>query len=171
MKIWKIIVAVIMVIALAGPAAAGNLALDTPESVITGLYSEYQPSNFRQLNEKQKRGLGMKYYSKDVLAKYFDENLTRLFLKDEKCKEASGEICNLDFDPALDAQDYDAESPFNLKISKISDKPLRYKATFTNIGTRSLVYELVQTKSGWRISDIIYSKDRSLRKILSRKTE
>lgn len=116
MKISKIAVLAILFFACSGYSAAGTQPAETQEGVIRGLYGEYQPVNFKQLNEKEKRGLGMKYGNKAILSRYFDDNLTRLFLKDEKCKEASGEICNLDFDPALDAQDYDADTPFNLKI-------------------------------------------------------
>jgi hypothetical protein len=171
MKTGKIAVLAILFLACSGYLSAGTPSADTPEGVIRGLYGEYQPADFKQLNVKQKLGLGIKYDNKAILSRYFDANLTGLFFKDEKCKEASGGICNLDFDPVLDAQDYDADTPFNLKIKQVSGKPLRFSVIFTNIGTRSLVYEFVRTASGPRISDIIYSNNRSLKKILSQKTD
>jgi hypothetical protein len=39
--------------------------------------------------------------------------------------------------------------------------------TFTNLGTRTLVYKLTNTPSGWRISDIKYAEGPSLKATLS----
>jgi hypothetical protein len=100
-----------------------------------------------------------------VLSKYFDNELTALFLKDAECQKREQGVCNLDFDPIYDAQDF--EKTTNLQIAAVKGQPDLFKVTFTNLGTRTLVHKLTNTPSGWRISDIKYSEGPSLKETLS----
>jgi len=104
---------------------------------------------------------------KNTLSKYFDKDLTELFLKDDECAKREEAVCNLDFDPIYDAQDFDKETT-NLKIAAVADQHDWFSVTFTNLGTRTLVYKLANTPEGWRISDIKYPEGLSLKEILSR---
>lgn len=167
MKIKYLIMTVLFVVTSAGYAFSKDEAADTPENLIAKLYAEYQPEGYKKMNEKQRHALGMKFENREMLSRYFDDNLTKLFLKDYKCRVQSNEICNLDFDPVLGAQDYDEETPFNLQTKRISENPLKLKVTISNIGKISMVYEFSQTKNGCRISDIFYNDSPSLKKILS----
>ena len=137
---------------------AGIKSTDKPEDLIFKLYKEHQPQN----------GKAISFDDEKTLSGYFTQELTTLFLRNEECIKRTHEVCNLDMDPIYDAQDYD-NSPLNLEVKKISSKnaPLRFQVTFTNLGRRTLVYELKETKSGWRISDIIYPSGHSLREMLS----
>jgi len=107
------------------------------------------------------------FADKRTLSKYFDKELTTLFLKDDECKKREQGVCNLDFDPIYAAQDFD-EKTTNLQIAAVVGQPDLFKVTFTNLGTRTLVYRLTDTPSGWRISDIKYPDEPSLKEILSR---
>ncbi|PYJ53144.1 MAG: hypothetical protein DME82_14735, partial [Verrucomicrobia bacterium] len=98
-------------------------------------------------------------------SKYFDKELTALFLKDAECQKREQGVCNLDFDPIYDAQDF--EKTTNLQITAVAGQPDLFKVTFTNLGTRTLVYKLTNTPSGWRISDIKYAEGPSLKETLS----
>lgn len=102
------------------------------------------------------------------LSMYFDAALTDLFITDAECQQREHGICNLDFDPIYDAQDF-GDKTTSLKVSKVEGKPGQFAVTFTNIGTRTLIYTLNKTRDGWRISDIRYSKGGSLKAILSGK--
>jgi len=103
--------------------------------------------------------------NKQTLSKYFDKELTDLFLKDAECAKREQGVCNLDFDPIYDAQDF--EKTTNLQIAAVEGQPDLFKVTFTNLGTRTLVYKLTDTPSGWRISDIKYPEGPSLKELLS----
>jgi hypothetical protein len=107
---------------------------------------------------------------KQVLNKYFNSKLTNLFLQDEKCKEKTGDVCNLDFDPIIDAQDYDEKYPTEIVIREETTKTgYRYKVKFTNLGVRIIFYDLQKTDKGWRVTDITYPNGFSLKKALSGK--
>ena len=129
----------------------------SPEDFIRSLYRFHQPWG----NQPDWFG------DKRTLSKYFDKELTALFIKDDECEKREQGVCNLDFDPIYDAQDFD-EKTTNLQIAAVVDQPDSFKVTFTNIGTRTLVYRLTNTPNGWRISDIKYSEGPSLKEILSR---
>ena len=77
----------------------------SPEDFIRSVYRFHQPWG------KQTDWFG----DKRTLSKYFDKELTRLFMKDEECQKREKGVCNLDFDPIYDAQDFDEKrSTFKL---------------------------------------------------------
>jgi len=127
----------------------------SPEDFLRSLYRFHQPWT------EQRHW----FDNKQTLSKYFDKELTALFLKDDECKKREQGICNLDFDPIYDAQDF--EKTTNLQIAAVAGHADLFKVTFTNLGTRTLVYKLTNTPSGWRISDIKYAEGPSLRETLS----
>jgi hypothetical protein len=129
----------------------------SPEDFIRSVYRFHQPWG-KQPNW---------FADKRTLSKYFDKELTALFIKDDECKKREQGVCNLDFDPIYAAQDFD-EKTTNLQIAAVAGQPGLFNVTFTNIGTRTLVYRLTNTPSGWRISDIKYPEEPSLKEILSR---
>jgi hypothetical protein len=153
--------AIFVFILLSGYTHLLNFASATSqEDFIQNLYKEYlsqYDTAYWFDNEKK-------------LLKYFDPILTELFLRDEKCKEETQGICNLDFDPIIDAQDLDNKYPVTLEVITLNSKDQnRCQVIFTNITQRTIIYELKQTKNGLRISDIIYSDGQSLRNILKGK--
>jgi len=129
----------------------------SPEDFIRSVYRFHQPWGKQPFLFDDER----------TLSKYFDKELTALFIKDDECKKREQGVCNLDFDPIYDAQDFD-EKTTNLQISAVVGQPDLFNVTFTNLGTRTLVYRLTNTPSGWRISDIKYPEGPSLKEILSR---
>ena len=129
----------------------------SPEDFIRSLYRFHQPG------KETPDWFG----DKRTLSKYFDKELTALFLKNAECEKREQGVCNLDFDPIYDAQDFDKETT-NLQIAAVSGEAESFTVTFTNLGTRTLVYRLAKTPSGWRISDIKYPEGPSLKEILSR---
>ena len=129
-----------------------------PEQLVQRLYAEHKPQ-FEQ---------GMDLANQAKLSEYFTPELTALFIADDECVKRTQELCNLGFDPIFAAQDYDdnRESKLDLAVERVSESPVRVKATFTNLDRRSLTYELQQTPAGWRISDIAYPESPSLVAIL-----
>jgi hypothetical protein len=74
---------------------------------------------------------------------------------------------NLDFDPFVDAQDFDITS-YDFKIEQQTVNQARIIARFKNLGDQKAVrYELVRLPSGWRVQDISWGRDRdTLRRLL-----
>lgn len=128
----------------------------SPEDFIRSLYHFHQPG----------KDTPDWFGDKGTLSMYFDKELTALFIKDDECAKREHGVCNLDFDPIYAAQDFDKETT-NLQIAAVKDQPDSFNVTFTNLGTRTLVYRLTNTPDGWRISDIKYPEGPSLKEILS----
>jgi hypothetical protein len=129
----------------------------SPEDFIRSVYRFDQPWT------KQRDWFG----DKPTLSKYFDKELTALFMKDAECQKREGGVCNLEFDPIYAAQDFE-KKPANLQIAAVKGDPDWFNVTFTNLGTRTLVYKITKTPNGWRISDIKYPEGVALKEILSR---
>ena len=103
-----------------------------------------------------------------VLAQYFDDALVNLLLADRACATKSHEICKLDSDPIWASQDPEATE---LKISAGSDSGMvavRFR-TPSSDGQVNLSYRMARTSRGWRIHDIVYDADHSLRSELGAK--
>jgi hypothetical protein len=152
-----------LVISLVFTSAAcfgGDEKKSSPEDFLRSLYRFHQPG----------KDTPDWFADKQTLSKYFDKELTALFIKDDECVKREQGVCNLDFDPIYDAQDFDKETT-NLQIAAVEGQLDSFNVTFTNLGTRTLVYKLTNTPSGWRISDIKYSEGLSLKEILSQEIE
>jgi hypothetical protein len=101
-----------------------------------------------------------------VQTKYFSPELTKLFLKNAQLERdcPKGDLCGLEFDPILEAQDYDDHLNFKLRITEATPPQTgRFEARFKLFNDdrpeQVIVFQLVQLKNGWRIDDIIYPDD------------
>jgi len=134
----------------------GDTKNSSPEDFLRSLYRFHRPW------KEESDWFG----DKEMLSKYFDKELTALFIKNAECEKRTQEICNLDFDPIYAAQDFEDKTS-NLQVAAVAGQPDSFNLTFTNLGTRTLVYKLTETPNGWRISDIKYPEGPSLKEILS----
>ncbi len=146
-------------------ASSAVAAEDGPEEVIRALYKAHRPWEHKELN------LG----NRAVLSKYFSPQLTKLFLKNAQLERdcPEGDLCGLDFDPILGAQDFDDHLNFKLRITEATPPQTgRFEARFKLFNEEKaekvVVFQLVQLKNGWRIDDIIYPNDNtSLKAVLT----
>lgn len=130
---------------------------DAPEEVIRALYKAHRPWEHKELNLSDRA----------VLTKYFSPELTALFLKNAQLEQdcPEGDLCGLEFDPIIGAQDYDEHLDFKLRISEATPPQTgRFEAHFKLFNDEKpeaeqvIVFQLVQLKEGWRIDDIVYPK-------------
>lgn len=157
-----LVIAWLAVLALSVVAAE-----DDPQEVIRALYKAHQPWQHKELN----LGNGA------VLSKYFSSELTNLFLKNAQVERdcPKGDLCGLEFDPILGAQDFDDHLDFKLHITEATPPQTgRFEARFKLFNEdkpeqeQILVFQLIQVKDGWRIDDIIYTRDTaSLKEVLN----
>jgi hypothetical protein len=147
-------------------ASTAVAAGDDPEEVIRALYKAHRPWEHKQLN------LG----NRAVLSKYFSPELTKLFLKNAQLERdcPKGDLCGIDFDPILGAQDFDDNLNFELRITEATPRQTgRFEARFKlfneDKAEQVVVFQLVQLKNGWRIDDIIYpdANNASLKAVLT----
>ena len=99
-----------------------------------------------------------------LLGRYFDAALLKLYLKDRR--EAKGEVGRLDGDPLYNAQDIQI-SDFSASAPETVGAETRVTVHFKNLGKPvRMIYVLSRTADGWRIGDIRYDDGSSLKKIL-----
>jgi hypothetical protein len=142
------------------PALAADS--DTPDAFLKGIYSHYGDSD-------KKDGAGVMIDSAAQLRRYFTADLVALIEADEKAAEKRGDVPTLDGDPFIDAQDWQVT---DLKIHVDSQTATAAKATvtFENVKEPKVVQlDLVNTPKGWRIADIFWKGDGSLRALYKKK--
>jgi hypothetical protein len=131
-----------------------NAAELSAKDVVAQLYQAHR-SKHDPLDETQ------------LLGRYFDAELLKLYLKDKR--EAKGEVGRLDGDPLYNAQDIEIKD-FSISAPEATAGETRVTAHFKNIGKPArVIYVLSRTADGWRISDIRYDDGSSLKKILQGK--
>jgi hypothetical protein len=151
-----------------GPIAGAGPAADAgPDAPVLRLYAEHQP-----------------WKKKDVLfnagyERLFDASLAKLWKADNDCMARTRGVGLVDFDPVIDAQDYDDDGLHDLRITvgRKDAKAASVDVTFllkrlAPSTKRHLVYRVVNTPEGWRIHDIEFGRKRdTLRQLLSQPCE
>ena len=133
-------------IAIAMPASAAD---SSALAFVTDIYDAYKGKDFR----------GHPLDSEPVIRRYFEPSLATLMIKDQKRAAKSGEIGALDFDPFVNAQDWQITA-FDIAVTDTG--PSRAVATikFSNQGEATTVsLDLVTIKNERRIRDITWQID------------
>jgi len=103
-----------------------------------------------------------------AIRRYFEPSLAALMVKDQKLAAKRGEVGLLDFDPFIDAQDWDIAT-FDSAVHDTAPGKATATVKFTNLDKPTTVLlDLVKIKNDWRVADITWLRDGkrdSLRKI------
>jgi hypothetical protein len=141
--------------ALTGPACAGDVSAT---AFITAIYDSY----------KGKDAKGLPLDSERTIRRYFEPKLATLMTTDQKAAAGRNEVGALDFDPFLDAQDWDVTT-FDISVTEAVAGKAQATVKFVNLGhVMTVVLDLVQVRNAWRIYDITWlqnGKTGTLRKI------
>jgi hypothetical protein len=131
--------------------SAPVLAADASASAfVTAIYNAY----------KGKDAKGVPLDNERVIRRYFEPTLAAAMAKDQKAAARRNEVGLLDFDPFLEAQDWDVGA-FDIAVSEAAAAGTA-KATvkFVNQGeAMTVVLDLVQVKNDWRVYDITWLHD------------
>jgi hypothetical protein len=113
---------------------------------------------------KDSKGISLE--SDAAVRRYFESSLAALILKDRR--EARGEIGKLGSDPFIDAQDWEIDS-VDVAVRDTGSDKASATVSFKNLGERqTVVLALVRLKAGWRISDITWDRNGTLRGLLTK---
>jgi hypothetical protein len=127
-----------------------------PETVVKELYRVHH-NGYGHVFEKQGRKLQQKF---------FDQKLAALIWKD-LTETPEGEVGNLDFDPLYSAQETQIKN-FRVGASAVKDDTATVPVTFMNFDQKvKIEFRLVNTKQGWKVSNILYGGGSDLVKMLS----
>jgi hypothetical protein len=120
---------------------------------------------------KGKEAKGRPLDDERAIRRAFEPSLAALMVRDQKFAAKRGEVGLLDFDPFVDAQDWEIS---DLDIAVDDSAPGKATATvkFINFNKPvSVRLDLIKIKNDWRIADITWTRDGkadNLRKIYGR---
>ena len=123
----------------------------SPDALVSDLYKA----------ARQKHSPFFQTRSRALLYRYFEKGIADLIWKD--AVHAKGEVGAIDGDPLYDAQDMEIKN-FAIGKAEYEGAKARVPVTFENLGQKkSLVFMLGKGSTGWRINDIDYGQEGTLR--------
>jgi len=152
---FKLIVALLACVCATGgwatKAQTTSKGITTPAALVADLYRA----------QKQKRGPFFQTRSRALVYKYFEKDLADLIWHD--AVTSKGEVGVIDGDPLYDAQDMEIKN-FVINKSRHEAANELVDATFQNFGEKkTITFIVMKDAAGWRIHDIVYAADRTLR--------
>jgi hypothetical protein len=133
-------------VAVAKPAFAAD---PSASAFVTAIYNAY----------KGKDANGVPLDNERTIRRYFEPTLAAAMAKDQKAAARRNEVGLLDFDPFLDAQDWDVGA-FDIAVSDAATGTAKATVKFVNQGeAMTVVLDLVQVKNDWRVYDITWLHD------------
>lgn len=129
-------------------AASAQTDVGEQKEVVAQLYRDFAWEAVMH----QPTWIGLMDQPREILERYFDKKLTTLILQDRACARREG-MCRLSFSPIWSSQDPSAS---DIKVQK-SNKSNIILVKFSYPSTKevvTLIYQLIKTSDGWRISDI-----------------
>jgi len=95
------------------------------------------------------------------LRRYFEPTLAEAMNKDQEYAAKHHEVGDLDFDPFIDAQDWEFKK-FDVALKDTAPGKITATVTFTNLKEpTTIVLDLVKIKNDWRIYDITWQRDKN----------
>lgn len=136
---------------LCGVTAMPAVAADASATAfVTRIYDAYK-------GEAGKNSNGISIDTDAAIRRYFEPSLAALIIKDQKA--AHGELGTLDFDPFIDAQDWEI-SAVDIAVRDAAPDKAVATVSFKNIDHRStIVLDLAKIKTDWRIANITWQRD------------
>lgn len=129
--------------AVALPAAAADASA---HDFVAAIYDAYVG----------KSGDGITLDTDQAVRRYFEPALAALIRKDQSDAERRNEAPTLDFDPFVDAQDWDIAA-FAIAVSDSGPGKAKAIVKFNNSGKPTLIaLDLVKLTDGWKIADITW---------------
>lgn len=130
---------------IAKPALAADASAC---AFVIGVYDAY----------KGKEAKGRPLEDARAIERYFTPSIAALMIKDRSAAARREDVGTLDFDPFVDAQDWDIGA-FDIAVSDTAPRKTRATVRFTNAGSRkTVVLDLVNVKNEWRIDDITWQR-------------
>jgi hypothetical protein len=131
-------------------AAIANAALAAEPSArdfVTAIYDAY----------KGKDAKGHPLDDDAAIRSYFEPKLAAAMIKDRRAAARRQEVGTLDFDPFVDAQDWEIAT-FDITVSDAGAGKASATVKFANLDSNStVVLDMVTIKGAWKISNITWA--------------
>ena len=130
--------------AIAKPALAAE---PSPRDFVTAIYDAY----------KGKDAHGRPLDGEPAIRRYFEPKLAAAMIKDRRAAARRQEVGTLDFDPFVDAQDWEIAA-FDIAVSDTGLGKASATVKFANDKRDStVVLDLVKIKGAWKIGNITWT--------------
>ena len=130
--------------AIARPAFAAD---PSPRDFISAIYDTY----------KGKDAKGRPLDDDAAIRRYFEPKLAAAMIKDRRAAARRKEVGTLDFDPFVDAQDWEIAA-FDIAVSDAGPGKASATVKFANLDSNStVVLDLVKIKGAWKIGNITWT--------------
>lgn len=138
--------AALIACALVAPALPLGAADPSAHDFVAAIYDTYV--------SKERNGLALDSDAK--VRRYFEPSLAALILQDRKQAARRGEVGTLDFDPFVDAQDWEI-SELTIAVEDIGTGKARATVKFKNADKPSVVVlDLIKAGKVWKISNVTW---------------
>jgi hypothetical protein len=151
---WGAAFMLLLAMLFAAPGQA-RAAGQSPEAFLHAIYGHYIGDPAKAL------GLPLDTHAK--IRRYFEPSLAALIIKDQDAAAKRGEPPALDGDPFVDAQDWRIAA-VDIRVQNAGDGKATGVVSFLNAGKpMTVTLQLVKLKGAWKIGDIVWEEEGSLR--------
>jgi hypothetical protein len=164
----KVVLLSLVIIMCAAAARAQTGITPLPRQKLEAPVVSFPEEVVRELYRVHRNGRGHVFerQGRRLQQKFFDPKLAALIWKDVT-RPNQDEVGNLDFDPLYNAQDMQIKG-FRVGAAALKGETATVPVTFMNYDQRVKVeFLLVNTKGGWKVSNIVYGGGSDLVQILS----
>lgn len=169
---WKVILSLVIIssAAAAGPHVGAQTGITPlPKEKLEGPVVSFPETIVKELYRAHRNGDGRVFerQGRKQQQKFFDRKLAALIWKNLS-ETPAGEVGNIDFDPLFNAQETQVRN-FSVGAAVTNGTTAAVPVTFMNFDRRvRIVFRLVNTREGWKVSNIDYGGGSDLVKVLSR---
>jgi hypothetical protein len=151
---WGMAVMLLLAVLFAAPGQ-GAAAGQSPAAFLHAIYGHYIGDPAKAL------GLPLDTHAK--IRRYFEPSLAALIIKDQDAAARRGETPVLDGDPFVDAQDWRIAA-VDIRVQNADDGKATGVVSFQNGGKpMTVTLQLVKLQGVWKIGDIVWADEGSLR--------
>jgi hypothetical protein len=141
------------VLAMAGALPNAGYADPAAKAFLDRIYAAYKGKN--------SKGIGLA--SAAELRRYFEPGLAAMMIKDRREADKHGDAPDFDSDPFIGGQDWEIGA-VDIVVNDTAPDKASATASFRNFDMPTkVVFELVKLKTGWRIADIDWGENGTLR--------
>jgi hypothetical protein len=150
--------AVVIAAVLAAVAAPARAADSGAKGFVETIYNAYKGKNAK----------GVSLASDAAVRRYFEPKLAAIIIKDQKEAARHGDVPTLDGDPFINAQDWEIKAVDIAMHDETGDKA-GATVSFRNLDVMTTVeLDLVRLRDGWRIAEITWDDNRTLRGVFGK---
>jgi hypothetical protein len=157
--ITRRVIVLVGALAFAGAFPQAGQADPAAKAFLEKIYAAYKGKNSK----------GVDLDGAAALRRYFEPGLAALMIKDEKAAARRHDVPTLEGDPFVNGQDWEVNA-VDIMVEDTAPEKATATVTFMNIDrVDKLVFDLVKLKSGWRIADIDWGENGTLRGLYVKK--